>query len=155
MPVLGTCSHVLIEGPSLKTVALCYLRIVSQPVKLSNALILDARLAGELMNRSIAGQVEFWARLGRSVERLLQGEQVLALSRDAAAHPLSECLKSVGTAAGRLRLAEHLGSRPFPHFEPHPARRDLLVRIEADGKRTVGRFVNRQFRAIKIKGKRG
>jgi hypothetical protein len=120
-------------------------------VKLSNALVLDARLTGELMSRSIAGQVEFWARLGRSVERLLQGEQVLTLSRDAAARPLSECLKSVDTADGRERLAEHLRSRPFPHFEPHADHRDLLVRIEADGKRTVGRFVNRRFRTIRVK----
>ena len=132
---------------------MCYLGVVSQPVKLSNALVLDARLAGELMSRSIAGQVEFWARLGRSVERLLQGEQVLALSRDAAVHPLSECLESVDTAEGRRRLAQYLNSRPFPHFEPHATRRDLLVRIDADGKRSVGRFVNRQFRPIK--GKRG
>jgi hypothetical protein len=41
---------------------------VSQPVKLSGSLVLDARLAGETVERSIAGQVEFWARLGRSVE---------------------------------------------------------------------------------------
>jgi hypothetical protein len=27
----------------------------------------------------------------------------------------------------------------------------LLVRIEADGKRTVGRFVNRQFKTVKAK----
>jgi hypothetical protein len=133
---------------------MCYPQIVSQPVKLSNALVLDARLAGELMNRSIARQVEFWARLGCSVERLLQGEQVLALSRDAAVRPLSECLESVDTAEGRRRLAEHLRGRPFPQFEPHPTRRNLLVRIDADGKRTVGRFVNRQFRPVKITGKR-
>ena len=124
-------------------------------MKLSSALVLDARLAGDLMNRSIAGQVEFWARLGRSVERLLQGEQVLRLSRDAAAHPLSECLESVDTPQGRRRLAEHLGTRPFPHFEPHPDRRDLLIRIDVDGKRTVGRFVNRQFSPLKVKGIRG
>ena len=123
-------------------------------MKLSNALVLDARLAGELMHRSIAGQVEFWARLGRSVERLLEGDQMLALSRDAATQPLSKLLESVDSSEGRRRLAEHLGSRPFPHFEPHPSRRDLLVRINADGKRTIGRFIKRQFRPVAIKGKR-
>jgi hypothetical protein len=65
---------------------------MSQPVKLSDALVLDARLAGEVLERSIAGQVEFWARLGRAVETLLQGEQALALCRSAAARPLSACL---------------------------------------------------------------
>ncbi len=37
---------------------------MSQPVKLTDALVLDARIAGEVVERSIAGQVEFWARLG-------------------------------------------------------------------------------------------
>lgn len=45
-------------------------------MKLSDDLVLDARLAGEVVERSIAGQVEFWAKLGRSVELLLEGRQV-------------------------------------------------------------------------------
>ena len=45
---------------------------MSQPVKLSDALVLDARLAGQALERSIAGQVEFWARLGRAIEPLLE-----------------------------------------------------------------------------------
>ena len=66
--------------------------MMSQPVKLSDALVLDARITGELLERSIAGQVEFRARIGRSIEPLLQGDQALALCRNAAARPLSECL---------------------------------------------------------------
>src|ERR1035438_9156293 len=58
------------------SVAICYPTGMSQPVKLSDSLVLDARLAGDAMERSIAGQVEFWARLGRSVEVLLEGRQV-------------------------------------------------------------------------------
>ncbi len=38
-------------------------------MKLSDALVLDARIAGEVLERSIAGQVEYWAKLGRAVER--------------------------------------------------------------------------------------
>jgi hypothetical protein len=74
---------------------------MSQPVKLSDSLVLDARLAGETVARSIAGQVEFWARLGRSIELLLEGRQVLALCHNATARPLSECLQSVDTPEGR------------------------------------------------------
>ena len=58
---------------------------------------------------------------------------------------LSECLESVDSPEGRRRVAEHLESRPFPHYEPAPDAPGMLVRIEADGTRTVGRFVNRQF----------
>lgn len=124
---------------------------MSQPVKLSDALVLDARLAGKALERSIAGQVEFWARIGRAIEPLLQGAQVLALSRDSATQPISGCLKSVDTAAGRSRVAEFLERQPWPHYEPHPRQAGLLIRIEADGKRTTGRFVNRRFEPVKAK----
>lgn len=122
---------------------------MSQPVKLSDALVLDARLAGEAVERSIAGQVEFWARLGRSVELLLEGEQVLKLCRSAAARPLSACLESVNTPAGRERLAAYLGSLPFPHYQPHLEKPGLLVRTNEDGSRTTGRFVNRRFKPVR------
>jgi hypothetical protein len=66
---------------------------------------------------------------------------VLALSRNATARPLSACLESVDSPAGRERLAGFLESGPFPHYQPHPDRPGLLVRIDASGRRTVGRFV--------------
>jgi hypothetical protein len=124
---------------------------MSQPVKLSDALVLDARLAGEALERSIAGQVEFWARLGRAIEPLLQGAQALALCRNATARPLSACLDSVDSPEGRRRVAEFLQTQPYPHYEPAQNSPGLLVRIEADGKRTLGRFVNRQFKVVKTK----
>jgi hypothetical protein len=120
---------------------------MGQPVKMSDGLVLDARLAGEAMERSIASQIEFWARLGRAIEPLLEGHQTLALSRAGAAMPLSACLAQVATAEGRARLAEHLHERPYPHYEAGPG--SLLVRIDSNGKRTVGRFVNRKFQAVK------
>jgi hypothetical protein len=124
---------------------------MSQPVKLSDTIVLDARVTGELTERSIAGQIEYWANIGRAVEKLLQGAQVLALCRSAAAQPLSACLESVDSPAGRRRLADHLKSQPYPHYEPAPDAPGLLVRIEANGKRTLGRFVNRQFQTVKRK----
>jgi hypothetical protein len=121
---------------------------MSQPVKVSDALILDARLTGEVAERSIAGQIEFWARLGRAIEPLLRGDKALALRRAGDTKPLSECMRSVDSVEGRQRVAEHLKSRPYPHYEP-AASPGLLVRIESNGKRTVGRFVNREFRPVK------
>lgn len=121
---------------------------MSQPVKLSDSLVLDARLAGELAERSIAGQVEFWAKLGRSLELLLEGQQVLKLCRSSAVQPLSACLGSADSPQGRARVAAYLQSQPFPHYEPHPDVRGMLVRIEADGRRTIGRFVNRRFKPV-------
>jgi hypothetical protein len=60
-------------------VAKCYHRDMSQPVKLSDELVLDARLTAEIAERSIAGQIEFWAQLGRAIEPLLEGSRALAL----------------------------------------------------------------------------
>src|SRR5204863_7254919 len=100
-------------------------------------------------------QVEFWARLGRAIEPLLQGAQALALSRSAAARPLSECIREIGTEAGRRRLADYLATEPFPHYEAAPgSRRGLLVRVDADGTRTLGRFVKRRFVAVQQRSRR-
>jgi hypothetical protein len=121
---------------------------MSQPVKVSDALILDARLMGEATQRSIAGQIEFWARLGRAIETVLRGDQLLRLSKAGKARPLSACLTSVDIPWGRKRLADHLKSLPFPHYEPAPGSKGLLVKIEANGNRTTGRFVNRKFQPV-------
>lgn len=118
---------------------------MSQPVKLSDDLVLDARLVGKIARRSIAAQVEYWAGLGRAIELVLQGRQALALSQAAAARPLSECLEAVDAPAGHLRLAAYLESRPFPHYEPASDSPGFLVRVDEDGTRTLGRFVHRTF----------
>jgi hypothetical protein len=119
---------------------------MGQPVKLSDALVADARATGQVVERSIAGQIEFWARLGRSAELLLNGAEATALKQTGDAVPLSELLATVNSSTGRKRLQEHLAARPFPHFEPAPGPPGLLVRLEADGTRTVGRFAGREFR---------
>ena len=93
---------------------------MGQPVKLSDALVLDARIAAQAQDRSIAGQIEFWAKLGRSMELLLNGRQVQALFRKAETRPLAESLAAVDTPEGRERVKAYLGSGPHPHFEAHP-----------------------------------
>lgn len=121
---------------------------MSQPVKLSDPLVLDARVMAKSVERSIAGQIEFWAGLGRAVESLLHVPEILALRRWGAARPLSECLEEPGTRKGDRRVAGFLKSQPFPHYESATGKPGLLVRIERDGTRTTGRFVNRKFRPV-------
>jgi hypothetical protein len=43
-----------------------------------------------------------------------------------------------------------LHNQPFPHYETAPDGPGLLVRIEADGTRSVGRFINRQLRQFAL-----
>lgn len=132
-------------------VAFCYHGDMSLPVKLSDRLVLDARLTGAISERSIAGQIEFWAGLGRAIEVLLHVPEIHALKESGAARSLSECLAEPGSPAGDRRVADHLASRPFPHYEAAPGNEGLIVRIDADGKRTIGRFVNRRFEVVKRK----
>jgi hypothetical protein len=116
-----------------------------QPVKLSDALILDARLHAEVFQRSIAGQIEFWARLGRTVEEVLDGRQVAELIRARSPKSLYEALETADSPEGRERLAKYLETIPFPHYAPCPGKPGFLIRTEANGERSVGRFLNRQF----------
>lgn len=118
---------------------------MGQPVKLSEGLVLDARLAAEISERSIAGQIELWARLGRATELLLRTDQALRLKQRGEELSLAERLASVDSEEGRQRTATYLASRPYPHFEAAPDRAGFVVRIDEDGTRTVGRFVNRRF----------
>ena len=118
---------------------------MAQPVKLSDEIVLDARLTGELSQRSIAGQVEYWARLGRAIEALLRTEEVLELKRRGDAKPLSTSLGEVETLGGQKRLAAVLAARAYPHFEAAPDHPGLLIKVDEDGTRTLGRFVQRVF----------
>ena len=110
---------------------------------------MEARIAGEAMERSIAGQVEFWARIGRGVEELLTGKQMKVLGHEASAGSIADRLDSVDTPAGRQRVKEYLASQPFPRYFEHPEGKGLLIREEEGGKRVSGRFVNREFVAVK------
>ena len=121
---------------------------MSQPVKLSDSLVLDARLTGEISERSIAGQIEFWAKLGQAIEPVLEGSRTLALCHAGKDQPLSAVFAAVRSPAGRRKLAEHLKTQPYPHFEATD-QKGILVKIEADGERILGRFVNKQFKPIR------
>ena len=91
---------------------------MSQPVKLSDELVLDARVTSQLTERSIAGQIEFWASLGKSLEPILSGDQAMALRMSGGATPISELMASVHLPEGRKRVADYLEAQAFPHYRP-------------------------------------
>lgn len=121
---------------------------MGQPVKLSDELVSDARNVAELSQRSIAGQIEFWAAIGKSVEPLLRGDRVLALRQSGAARPLSELIAEVDTVKGRQRVRDYLDRQPFPHYRVAEGSPGLLCRTEEDGTETIGRFVGREFQSV-------
>jgi ParD-like antitoxin of type II bacterial toxin-antitoxin system len=123
---------------------------MGQPVKLSDELVNDARAVVPFSQRSIAGQIEFWAGLGKSIEPLLRGDQALSLQMAGGERPLSVLLAEVDTAKGRERLEDVLNKCPYPRFKPVVGHPELICRIEEDGRETIGRFVGREFLAVEV-----
>ena len=41
---------------------------MSRTVKLSEAIVSEAKIMSKAFNRSLAGQIEYWARIGKIVE---------------------------------------------------------------------------------------
>jgi len=57
---------------------------MGMPVKLSDELVASAREEAASTDRSITGQIEHWAKIGRSVETVLRHQDVQALKRSPA-----------------------------------------------------------------------
>lgn len=57
---------------------------------------------------------------------------------------LSSRIETADTPVGRKRFYRHLTEEPFPHYE-ETDEDGLYVRVDEDGTRTRGRFVNREF----------
>ena len=106
-------------------------------------------MTAKLADRSIAGQIEHWAHLGKAIEPLLRGAEVLALKQSGVERPLAKAIAEVNSDEGRTRVREYLNRSPFPHFEASPLPR-VIVKIDEDGTRTMGRFVNRAFVALDL-----
>lgn len=122
---------------------------MGMPVKLSDDLVKDARQQAEVTDRSLTSQIEYWARLGRTVERVLRHEDVLTLKRtgeSASGGPtpraLLSALRKIASEASRAELAAALRSGRTVYQDAGDSR---IERIERDGSRTVGRFENRRF----------
>lgn len=118
---------------------------MGQPVKLSDSLVRAARINAEHFERSIAGQIEYWAGLGRALDTLMRPALALKLQSHAPRPLLSESLADIGSDAARARARAYLDSRPYPQFEAAPKHPGYIVKIDADGTRTLGRFVKRTF----------
>ena len=54
-------------------------------------------------------------------------------------------LDAADSVKGRDRLARYLKAQPYPHYETDPTNRDLVVRIEENGTRILGHYVNEDF----------
>ena len=129
---------------------------MAQPVKLSDDLIQAARTTAQDASRSLAGQIEHWASIGRAVEGLLTSSDVHSLKRSNAGGGNSAAdmdqrneIVNALTAALRPEMAsatsERIGQLNAVRYGTDPAFPGLMIRVDADGTKTPGRFVGRTF----------
>jgi hypothetical protein len=125
---------------------------MGMPVKLSDELVDAARREAASTDRSITGQIEHWVKIGRSVEKVLRHQDIQALKRAPTDLTLTAQMRhAVEAALGRAiaetdqrALAQRLKAGRTV-YQNDPAGSGMLERIDAGGKRTLGRLVNRQF----------
>ena len=139
------------------SVALYYLGDpMPQPVKLSDQIVDAARASSAEADRSIAGQIEHWATLGRAIDGLLTTELAGALKREkgAVAKVLPDPADRISLAAAIERvldnsktagLSQALKASGRAIYATDPALPGFLVRTNPDGSKSVGRMVNRRF----------
>jgi hypothetical protein len=130
-----------------------------QPVKLSDALVEAARATATDADRSMAGQIEHWANLGRVVEQGLKTSSVLALKSGAASleqalpagaegTAILEALSNALSADARATVARSFQGKV--RYGSDPAFPGCIVRLEPDGRRTPGRLVGREFHPLTV-----
>jgi hypothetical protein len=126
-----------------------------QPVKLSDTLVDAAREAAEQADRSIAGQIEHWARVGRAVSDVLTPAdtarvasgvgRAVPTSADDERAALLQAIRLAVSRNGHTRLGAVLRATGRTHYGTNPALPGCLVRIAPDGTHTPGHLVNRRF----------
>jgi hypothetical protein len=125
---------------------------MGMPVKLSDELVASARKEAASADRSITGQIEHWARIGRSVETVLRYQDVQPLKGSPADATLTvparravqAVLERLVTERDRGALASRLKAGRVV-YQSDPAGSGLTERVSPDGTRTLGRLANRHF----------
>ena len=121
------------------------------PVKLSGALIQSARSSADLDDRSVAAQVEHWARLGQKMERILpldlvqQVKNTETLSAGDGERLLTAITAFFGNPKKVDLIAATIFQNDLPAYEGDPDDIDGIVQVWPNGKRLRGSMVNRQF----------
>ncbi len=126
------------------------------PVKVSDDLVRAAREVAELANRSMTKQIEHWAQLGRAVEHLAPMSDLMALKASQADPPDAEKAAEAHSALQRLAMTladqndrtaalKVIHNTGKPVYGAAPGREDRVQQVWPDGRRIVGRIVDKEF----------
>lgn len=124
-------------------------------IKVSADFAESVRAAADAADRSLTGQIEHWAKLGRAAETILPAQVASALKRcagdlDAVEDPamrqrVLDALEALRSGAHYDETRRYLFSLGQPLFEADPADPNGIIQVQADGTRTRGRIVGRKF----------
>ena len=124
------------------------------PFRLSNEIGAHAEKSAALQNRSVPKQIEYWANLGRRVEKSIDHPSLMAILRDLAiieVRPAPSKPVEAQDVFAELEADRHSGklakniTRAGVIYEASPSHPGLLDRIDEHGVRTTGTFKNGEF----------
>ena len=125
------------------------------PLRLQEALVRAADIEGDRLHRSIAEQIEYWADLGRRVSKVLNPDDLLAVTAGLALLRVEKVeVPDIDPEAVFASLEEDIrsGALASAIAEDNPIRYQasashpgMLEQIDAQGQVTVGRFRNGEF----------
>jgi hypothetical protein len=126
----------------------------SVALKVSAQLAQSIRAAAEASDRSMAGQIEHWAKLGRAAEEVMPAPVVAALKKseghlhaipdESMRQRVLEAMKAFRTLSFEEKRSA-IGLDQKDLYEPDPEEAGAFIRVSPDGSRTRGRIQARKF----------
>jgi hypothetical protein len=130
---------------------------MASPMRLDNVLVQEAETVAERNKRSVPKQIEYWAELGRAVERVLNPTDVLAVTQGLAEIQLivpksarvapDDVFAALEHDRAHSQLAPKV-TRAALYYEASTAKPGLLDRVQPNGQRDMGRFVDGEFQIV-------
>ncbi len=126
----------------------------SKPLRLDLELVHAAGAAAKRHKRSVPRQIEFWAELGRAVERSLDHEALIAVHEGLArlvvemapSAPVrsDDIFAALEASRSKGTLPDRVAEGPV-RYQACPQRPGLLEQLRGDDSRVIGRFTGGRF----------
>lgn len=127
----------------------------STAIKISSGLAADARAAAADADRSLTGQIEHWARIGKAFEPLFTAPVIASLKKSGGNLSLIEdeeekvrvleVLSKARISPQFSATARELTKTAGPLYEADPGNPSAILQVRADGTRVSGRLIDRVF----------
>ena len=127
----------------------------AKPMRLSRSLVISAEKAGAIHKRTTPKQIEYWAEIGRSVERMINMDDILGVTHGLKKIKI-EPFESLPVASKDIfdeleeyrssgNLSKHVTSSKI-YYEASIKHPGLLDKVNTvTGERNTGQFFNGKF----------